>query len=102
LNEKRKKAGKDQITLRLHDLRHLFAVTYLRQGGNIYCLQKLLGHASIKTTELYLDYLTHDEVMLAQFGDGGHKAKRERGGRHSDPAQSATHKPRLGSAESPK
>lgn len=71
LNEKRKKVGKDQITFRLHDLRHLFAVTYLRQGGNIYRLQKLLGHASIKTTEIYLDYLTHDEVMVAQFGDGG-------------------------------
>lgn len=71
LNAKRKKAGKDQINFRLHDLRHLFAVTYLRQGGNIYRLQKILGHTSIKTTEIYLDYLTHDEAMVAQFGDGG-------------------------------
>jgi site-specific recombinase XerD len=70
LNVKRKKAGKEQITFRLHDLRHLFAVSYLRGGGNIYRLQKLLGHKSIKTTELYLDYLTPEEAMVAQFGDG--------------------------------
>ncbi|MGE5478105.1 MAG: site-specific integrase, partial [Bacteroidales bacterium] len=76
LNAKRKKAGKDQITFRLHDLRHLFAITYLERGGNIYRLQNLLGHTSIKTTELYLSYLTHDEAMVAQFGDGGHVARR--------------------------
>lgn len=84
LNAKRKKAGKDQITFRLHDLRHLFAITYLERGGNIYRLQNLLGHTSIKTTELYLSYLTHDEAMVAQFGDGGHVARRSaRWSRHS-------------------
>lgn len=72
LNAKRKKAGKDQISFRLHDLRHLFAITYLERGGNIYRLQKILGHTSIKTTEIYLAYLTHDEAMVAQFGGGGH------------------------------
>lgn len=47
---------------RFHDLRHLFAVDYLRNGtGTIYTLQKLLGHSSIKTTELYLNFLTPDE-----------------------------------------
>lgn len=46
---------------RFHDLRHWFAVDYLRRGGSIYNLQKILGHASIKTTEIYLDYLTPDE-----------------------------------------
>lgn len=46
---------------RFHDLRHWFAVDYLRRGGSVYDLQKILGHASIKTTEIYLDYLTPDE-----------------------------------------
>jgi integrase/recombinase XerD len=46
---------------RFHDLRHWFAVDYLRRGGNVYDLQKILGHSSIKTTELYLAYLTPEE-----------------------------------------
>lgn len=54
----RKKHG---VRFRFHDLRHLFAVTYLQRGGNIYDLQRILGHSSIKTTELYLDYLTPAE-----------------------------------------
>lgn len=49
------------VPFRFHDLRHWFAVTYLQRGGNIYDLQRILGHASIKTTELYLDYLTPAE-----------------------------------------
>jgi integrase len=39
------------------DLRHLFAVNSLRKSGNIYDLQAVLGHSSIKTTEIYLDFL---------------------------------------------
>jgi integrase/recombinase XerD len=42
---------------RAHDLRHKFAIGYLRAGGDIYTLQGILGHASIKTTEIYLDYI---------------------------------------------
>lgn len=53
--------AKHGISFRFHDLRHLFAVTYLQRGGNIYDLQRILGHGSIKTTELYLDYLTPAE-----------------------------------------
>lgn len=55
---------------RFHDLRHWYAVDYLRRGGNIYTLQKILGHSSIKTTELYLDYLSPDEQHRAKFGPG--------------------------------
>lgn len=46
---------------KFHDLRHWYAVDYLRRGGSIYDLQQILGHSSIKTTELYLNYLTPDE-----------------------------------------
>jgi integrase/recombinase XerD len=52
---------KHKVRFRFHDLRHLFAVTYLQRGGNIYDLQRILGHRSIKTTEDYLDYLTPAE-----------------------------------------
>jgi integrase len=43
---------------RAHDLRHKFAIEYLRANRlEIYQLQKIMGHASIKTTEIYLDYI---------------------------------------------
>jgi integrase/recombinase XerD len=51
---------------RFHDLRHWFAVDYLRRGGSIYDLQLILGHASIKTTEIYLAYLTPEEQQVAK------------------------------------
>jgi integrase/recombinase XerD len=53
---------------RFHDLRHLFAVEALRGGMSIYDLQKHLGHSSISVTELYLEFLTPDEVRTAQRG----------------------------------
>lgn len=53
---------------RFHDLRHRFAVDYLRSSGSIYDLQQILGHASIKTTEIYLAYLTPQEAQNARRG----------------------------------
>lgn len=54
---------------RFHDLRHLYAVNYLRnRRGSLYDLQQILGHSSIVTTERYLDHLTTDERRAALFG----------------------------------
>jgi integrase/recombinase XerD len=39
-----------------HVLRHTFAVTYLHKGGNLRALQAILGHSSITTTDIYLNY----------------------------------------------
>lgn len=39
-----------------HVLRHTFAVTYLHKGGNIRALQSILGHSSLLTTDVYLNY----------------------------------------------
>jgi integrase/recombinase XerD len=58
-----KKAG---VAFRRHDLRHRYAVDYLRDGGSIYDLQQILGHASIKTTEIYLAFLTPAEQRVAK------------------------------------
>lgn len=44
-------------SFRVHDLRHGFAVRWLRAGGDIYALSRHLGHSSVKTTEIYLGYL---------------------------------------------
>lgn len=39
--------------LRLHDLRHSFAVMFLEAGGSLPALQDLLGHTEARTTEIY-------------------------------------------------
>jgi integrase len=39
--------------IRFHDLRHTFASNFLMGGGNIYDLQKILGHSTIQVTERY-------------------------------------------------
>lgn len=53
---------------RFHDLRHWYAVDDLRRGNSIYTLQQQLGHSSIKTTELYLAFLTPAEQDAAKRG----------------------------------
>jgi integrase/recombinase XerD len=56
----------DFVRSRFHDLRHLHAVEWLRSGRSIYTLQHRLGHDSIKTTEVYLKYLTPEEQQRAK------------------------------------
>ncbi len=48
--------------IRFHDLRHTFASNFLMGGGNIYDLQKILGHSTIQVTERYA-HLTQDHLM---------------------------------------
>ncbi|KMO18542.1 tyrosine-type recombinase/integrase [Methylobacterium indicum] len=61
---------------RFHDLRHRFAVDYLRSGrGGIYTRQQEMGHASIKVTELYLAFLTPEEQARAKDMPAHHTAQ---------------------------
>ena len=49
-----------------HVLRHTFATTVLRMGGDIRFIQQILGHASVATTQIY----THvDENTLREMYD---------------------------------
>lgn len=69
--ERARKAGHaepDFRIFRFHDLRHLFAVNWLKAGRSIYDLQQHLGHTSVKTTEIYLEYLTPEEKRRVMFG----------------------------------
>lgn len=61
------KQDQDFRPFRFHDLRHLHAVEWLKSGRSIYTLQHRLGHTSIKTTEIYLQYLTPAEQEKAMF-----------------------------------
>lgn len=54
---------------RFHDLRHVHAVNWLKSGRSIYVLQQRLGHTSVKTTEIYLSFLTPEEKRKAMFGE---------------------------------
>lgn len=40
-------------TVSIHTLRHTFASWYMQNGGDIYALQKRLGHESLRMTERY-------------------------------------------------
>jgi|GEM_PF-3521947 len=45
---------------RFHDLRHTFATNYLRNGGSLEKLRKILGHKKIQTTLIYEHLLVDD------------------------------------------
>lgn len=49
-----KKAGVEGEHIHPHSFRHKFAVTYIRKGGDLYRLSRILGHSSTSTTEIYL------------------------------------------------
>ena len=50
-----------------HSLRHTFASHFIMAGGNILTLQKLLGHASLSTTSIYMS--TDDEMLYQTLED---------------------------------
>jgi integrase/recombinase XerD len=60
---------------KFHHLRHRHAVDWLKSGRDIYSLQGRLGHTSIKTTEMYLEYLTPEEIQAAKFGTAAKRDK---------------------------
>ena len=55
----------------LHTLRHTFASHLIMSGADLYTVQKLLGHSSIKTTEIYAhlapDYLKSAIAKLRYY-----------------------------------
>lgn len=57
------KLGIQGVRCSPHTLRHTFAVNYLRRGGNLEFLGRILGHSSILTTQKYLRSLGVEDLQ---------------------------------------
>ena len=45
-----------------HGFRHYFSLNYLKQGGDIYTLSRILGHTTVSTTEVYLRSMGIEQI----------------------------------------
>jgi site-specific recombinase XerD len=52
-------------TVSFHVARHTFATTFLRIGGTVEVLQKLLGHSKLETTMEYIHIM--EETLIDQM-----------------------------------
>lgn len=54
------KAGLERIRVSPHVLRHTFATNFIRNGGDPFSLQRLLGHSDLSTTLIYVTLADSD------------------------------------------
>ena len=61
-----KRLGFEPPARTLHAFRHTFALNYLRRGGSVFHLQKVLGHSTLEMTRRYANLLTEDLQAVHQ------------------------------------
>ncbi len=57
-------AGITDVPVTPHKFRHTFARTWLERGGEVYSLSRLMGHSSVKVTEIYLEDFQSRQARL--------------------------------------
>jgi site-specific recombinase XerD len=69
-----RKAAEIPLPLTPHGLRHAYATHLVRNDADVQHVQKLLGHQSLTSTQLYTDVAAAD---LTRMPDQAHPRERE-------------------------
>jgi site-specific recombinase XerD len=57
-----------KVKVHPHLLRHCYASSFIKQGGDIFRLSRLLGHTAVSTTQLYLRSLGVEDLKEGSAG----------------------------------